>query len=91
MVLDFKGHKMSQMLKKFGKLNQALWMFAEFGLLLVLVCILIFLVLGQQSCAFIMSVMENIFTVTGKVDAANLIGISILIALIYALKARLER
>ena len=66
-------------------------MFAEFGLLLVLVCILIFLVLGQQSGAFIISVMENIFTVTGKVDAANLIGISILIALIYALKARLER
>ena len=82
---------MSQMLKKIGKFNQALWMFAEFGLLLVLVCILIFLVLGQQSGAFVTSVMENIFTVTGKVDAANLIGISILIALIYALKARLER
>ena len=82
---------MSQMLKKIGKLNQALWMFAEFGLLLVLVCILIFLVLGQQSGAFVTSVMENIFTVTGKVDAANLIGLSILVVLIYAVKARLDR
>jgi hypothetical protein len=40
---------MAQMLKKIAKVNQALWMLAEFGLLLVLVCVLIFLVLGQQS------------------------------------------
>jgi hypothetical protein len=82
---------MAQMSKKIAKVNQALWMFAELGLLLVLICVLIFLVLGQQSGALILSVMENIFALTGRVDAANLIGLSILVVLIYAVKARLAR
>ena len=81
---------LTQMLKNVAKINKALWTFAEFGLLLVLVCVLIFLILGPHSGALVLAVMENIFTLTGKVNAANLIGITILIALIYAVKVRLK-
>ncbi|MBL23300.1 MAG: hypothetical protein CMM48_05320 [Rhodospirillaceae bacterium] len=71
-------------------MNKALWAFIELGFLLVLLAILIFLILGQSSGVVVLAVMDNIFALTGKVDAANFIGIAIIIALVYVVKSRLK-
>ncbi|HAT35564.1 MAG TPA: hypothetical protein DCS82_07600 [Rhodospirillaceae bacterium] len=78
------------MLRTVGKVNKALWAFIELGFLLVLLAILIFLILGQSSGVVVLAVMDNIFALTGKVDAANFIGIAIIIALVYVVKSRLK-
>ncbi len=78
------------MLGKLATVNKALWLFLELGLLLVLLCVLVFLILGPQSGVFVQAVMENVFTLTAKINSANLIGIAIIIALIYVVKTRLK-
>ena len=78
------------MLRTVAKINKALWAFIELGFLLILVAVLIFLILGQSSGVVVLAVMENIFAVTGKIDAANFIGIAIIIAIIYVVKTRLK-
>jgi hypothetical protein len=78
------------MLEKLAKVNKALWTFIELGFLIVLLCVLVFLIMGPSSGVFVLAVMENIYTITGKVNAANLIGIAILIGLFYAVKARMK-
>lgn len=78
------------MLKSIKNINQILWSLAELGFLLVIICVLIFLVLGPNSGALVLAVMDNVFSVTRNVDAANLIGITIIIAILYVVKARFK-
>jgi hypothetical protein len=67
-----------------------LWLFIELGFLVVLAVILIFLILGDNSGAFVKSVVDNVMKFAGAVPTPSLIGITIIMAIIYLVMNRLK-
>jgi hypothetical protein len=67
-----------------------LWLFIELGFLVVLAVILIFLILGENSGAFVKSVVDNVMKFAGGVPTPSLIGITIIMAIIYLVMNRLK-
>jgi hypothetical protein len=76
------------MLDYLQKTKQYLWAFVEIGFLAILVVILIYLILGQDSGVFILGVADNVLKFAGAVPAQSLVGIAIVLALIILLTNR---
>jgi len=70
--------------------KRLLWMFVELGFLVVLSIILIYLLLGQDSGSFVLSVTDNVMKFANGVPTPSLIGIGIILALIYLIMQRMK-
>lgn len=78
------------MLDAMQKATRFLWAVVESLFAVLLALILIYMFLGQSSGVFIISVVQNVTSFTNSVSAPNLIGFSIILALLYLLRQRLR-
>ena len=62
--------------------------FVEIGFLAVLAIILVYLILGQDSGAFVSGVADNVAKFVTAVTAPAVIGIAIIAAMVYVLAPR---
>jgi len=72
------------------KTRRFLWLFVELGFLAVLSLILIYLILGENSGAFVKSVASNVTTFAGSVPTPSLIGIGVILAIVYLVMQRIR-
>ena len=72
------------------KTRRALWTFVELGFLTVLSLMLIYLILGKDSGAFVTSVANNVLTFANALPTASLVGIAIVLALILLVVQRMR-
>jgi hypothetical protein len=72
------------------KTRRALWTFVELGFLTVLSLMLIYLILGKDSGAFVTSVANNVLTFANALPTASLVGIAIVLALILFVVQRMR-
>jgi len=72
------------------KVKRYVWAFVELGFAAVLAIMLIYLILGQSSGVFVLSVADNVMKFAGAVPTPSLIGLAVLIALIYLVTKRLR-
>jgi len=67
-----------------------LWAFVELGFLAVLAIILIYLLLGDGSGTFVMSVAGNVTKFATEIPTASLLGIGVILAIVYLVAQRLK-
>jgi hypothetical protein len=72
------------------KAKRYLWAFVELGFAGVLAIMLIYLILGENSGAFVLSVADNVTKFANTVPTPSLIGLGLLLALIYLVAKRLR-
>jgi hypothetical protein len=72
------------------KAKRYLWAFVELGFASVLAIMLIYLILGQNSGVFVLSVADNVTKFANAVPTPSLIGLALLLALIYLIIKRLR-
>ncbi len=72
------------------KAKRYLWAFVELGFASVLAIMLIYLILGQDSGVFVLSVADNVTKFANAVPTPSLIGLALLLALIYLIMKRLR-
>jgi hypothetical protein len=77
------------MIETLEKAKRYLWAFVELGFVALLAIILIYLLLGQNSGEFIVSVADNVKGFASEASA-SLIGIGIILALIYLVRQRMK-
>jgi hypothetical protein len=78
------------MLKFMDTSKRYLWEFVELGFAAVLAIMLIYLILGQNSGVFVLSVADNVTKFANAVPTPSLIGLALLLALIYLIVKRLR-
>ena len=78
------------MIEFFEKARRFLWAFVELAFLSVLAIVLIYLILGQNSGIFVLSVADNVMKFAGGVPTPSLIGLAIVGMLIYLIAQRLR-
>jgi hypothetical protein len=76
------------MLDFLERVKRYLWAFVELAFLAVLAIVLIYLILGENSGAFVQGVAQNVVKFASDVPAQSLIGIAIVLALIYLITKR---
>jgi hypothetical protein len=67
-----------------------LWTFVELGFVSILAIMLIYLILGQGSGVFVLSVADNVTKFANAVPTPSLIGLALLLALIYLIMQRVK-
>jgi hypothetical protein len=67
-----------------------LWAFVELGFVSILAVMLIYLILGQGSGAFVLSVADNVVKFANAVPTPSFIGLAVLLALIYLIMQRVK-
>ncbi len=67
-----------------------LWTFVELGFLAVLSIILIYLILGQDSGAFVVSVADNVLKFANAMPTPSLVGMGVILALVYLVMQRMK-
>ncbi len=67
-----------------------LWTFVELGFVSVLAIMLIYLILGQNSGVFVLSVADNVMKFASEVPTPSLIGLALILAIIYLIMNRLK-
>jgi hypothetical protein len=72
------------------KAKRYLWAFVEIGFAAVLAIMLIYLILGQNSGVFVLSVADNVTKFANAVPTPSLIGLALLLALIYLIVKRMR-
>ncbi len=72
------------------KAKRYLWAFVELGFASVLAIMLIYLILGENSGTFVLSVADNVTKFANAVPTPSLIGLALLLALIYLIIKRLR-
>jgi len=70
--------------------KRLLWTFVELGFLAVLSIMLIYLILGNDSGGFVLSVADNVMKFANGVPTPSLIGMGIILALIYLIMQRMK-
>ena len=76
------------MLDFLEKARRFLWLFVELMFLAVLAIVLIYLILGPSSGAFVVSVVGNVTGFAGAIPAPSFIGIALILALVYLIRRR---
>jgi hypothetical protein len=71
------------------KAKRFVWAFVELGFAAVLAIMLIYLILGQNSGVFVLSVADNVMKFANAVPTPSLVGLAVLVALIYLVVKRL--
>jgi len=72
------------------KTKRYLWTFVELGFISVLAIMLIYLILGQSSGVFVLSVADNVLKFANAVPTPSLIGLTLILAIIYLIMNRLK-
>lgn len=67
-----------------------LWLFVELSFLAVLAIILIFLLLGENSGAYVVSVAGNVTKFANEAGTSSLIGVGVILAIIYLVMRRIH-
>jgi len=70
--------------------KQVLWEFVELGFVTILAIMLIYLILGQGSGGFVLSVADNVTKFASAVPTPSLVGLALVLAAIYLLMNRLR-
>lgn len=78
------------MLDFLERAKRFLWTFVELAFLAVLSIVLIYLLLGQSSGKYVISVVTNVTGFAAAVTAPSLIGLAIILALIYLIRQRFK-
>ena len=78
------------MLDFLDRARRYLWAFVELGFLAVLAIVLIYLLLGENSGVYVLSVAANVTKFAGEVPTASLLGIGVILAIIYLLAQRMK-
>jgi hypothetical protein len=73
-----------------NKAKRYLWTFIELGFASVLAIMLIYMILGQDSGMFVLSVADNVTKFTNAVPTPSLIGMGLILALVYLIMHRLR-
>ena len=77
------------MIDSIEKAKRYLWAFIELGFLTVLALILIYLLLGQSSGEYVVSVAGNVSKFASEASA-SLIGIGVILAIVYLVTQRMR-
>jgi len=72
------------------KIKRYLWAFVEIGFAGILVIMLIYLILGQNSGVFVLGVADNVMKFAGAVPTPSLIGLALILAVIYVIANRMK-
>lgn len=72
------------------KAKRYLWAFVELGFASVLAIMLIFLILGENSGVFVVSVADNVTKFANGMPTPSLIGLALILALVYLIMGRLR-
>src|SRR5665213_1892576 len=67
-----------------------LWAFVEIGFAGILAVMLIYLILGQGSGVFVLSVADNVMKFANAVPTPSLIGLALILAVIYLIMQRVN-
>ena len=67
-----------------------LWEFVELGFASILAIMLLYLILGQGSGPFVLSVADNVTKFAAAVPTPSLVGIGLVLAIIYLIMNRLR-
>ena len=65
-----------------------LWAFVELAFLAVLAIILLYLLVGQNSGSYVLSVIDNVMKLAGGIPSPSLIGLAIVGLLVYMVAQR---
>ena len=65
-----------------------LWAFVELAFLAVLAIILLYLLVGQNSGSYVLSVIDNVMKLAGGIPTPSLIGLAIVGLLVYMVAQR---
>jgi hypothetical protein len=79
------------MRKFMANAKTVLWDFVELGFVTILAIMLIYLILGQGSGVFVLSVAENVTKFATAVPTQSLIGLALVLGVIYTIMNRLNR
>ena len=71
--------------------KQRLWECVELGFVTILAIMLIYLILGQGSGVFVLSVAENVTKFANGVPTQSLIGLALVLGIIYPIMNRMRR
>jgi hypothetical protein len=77
------------MLDVLDRTRRLLWGCVELGFVSILAVMLIYLVLGQDSGVFVLSVADNVIKFANAVPTQSLVGMAILLAIIFVIMQRL--
>ena len=78
------------MLDYLNKAKLYLWAVVEIGFLTVLAVMLIYLILGDNSCVFVSGVADNVLKFANAVPTQSLVGLAIVLALVILLAKRVR-
>ena len=78
------------MMEFLGKAKRYMWAFVELGFASILLIMLIYLILGQASGVFVLSVADNVMKFANGVPTPSLIGMGLILALVYVIMNRLR-
>ncbi len=78
------------MMDVLDKTKRILWAFVEIGFAAILAIMLIYLILGENSGVFVLSVADNVMKFANAVPTPSLIGIAVIVALAYLIMNRLR-
>ncbi len=71
------------------KTKRILWEFVEIGFAAILAIMLIYLILGENSGVFVLSVADNVMKFANAVPTPSLIGLAIILGLAYIVMQRI--
>ena len=79
------------MLKHLATAKRVLWEIVELGFASVLAIMLLYLLMGQGSGTFVLSVADNVTKFAAAVPTPSLIGLAIVLGIIYLIMKRFRR
>jgi len=85
-----RGDGWGAMMDFLVKARNYLWLLVELAFVSLLAIILIYLILGQNSGTFVLSVADNVTKFANAMPTASLIGLAVLLALIVLAAKRLK-
>jgi nitrate reductase gamma subunit len=71
--------------------KRVLWEIVELGFASILAIMLLYLLMGQNSGAFVLSVADNVTKFASAVPTPSLIGLAIVLGVIYLIMNRFRR
>ena len=77
------------MIERIETAKRYLWAFVELGFVALLAILLIYMLLGQSSGAYVISVAGNVSKFASEASS-SLIGIGIILALVYLISQRMK-
>ncbi len=78
------------MLDVLTKIKNYLWLFVELAFVVLLATMLVYLILGQSSGVFVLSVADNVTKFANAVPTPSLIGLAVLLAIIVLAAKRMK-